>query len=403
MRKPFASQPLDGAVPERDGRPPRTARSRSSTRQRRLRPPTQQPPRRDAGAGQRDHGRDRRRRRLAAHSAVISASASSSSSRGSSRLPPLTASSSAASRTTARASSASLKRRACSHSFLRRERRADAQLLLHVLDDPPESSTSSARRTLRTWLAKLAEVRARRRASRCRRCVADHGRRVPPAPGVGHVPRLDVQLRGHQQVDVLSLGGSPRPCTASFSTSSARSPISSPASSTSRRATGSGQLMPCSANRLTTQRHGVLVVGRVEDADVADRGDGPRQRPSAIPPAAEQGQAGAGRGIVQVGDDRRDLVGLERLGVAHQHQPLAAQQVERVARGDNVALLLLADHELLDRVLVELAAQARAAASTLGQSLPAIRYAGLCSTLSLAAEGSTGRRGRATAAPDRRR
>jgi hypothetical protein len=116
---------------------------------------------------------------------------------------------------------------------------------------------------------------------------------------------------------------------------------------------------------LTT--HGVLVVGRVEDADVAGTGDSGCQRSVLGDPlAAEHGQAGAGCGIGQVSDDVLQLSVVQALDAAHQHQPLTAEQAQRVARCDHVGRLLLADRDLLDAVLVELASQTNGGSVDLG-------------------------------------
>jgi len=85
-----------------------------------------------------------------------------------------------------------------------------------------------------------------------------------------------------------------------------------------------------------------------------------------IPVSAEHGQAGAGRGIGQVSDDVLHLRLVQALHAAHQHQPLTAEQAQRVARCDDVGSVLITDRDLLDAVLVELASQANGGGVDLG-------------------------------------
>ena len=57
---------------------------------------------------------------------------------------------------------------------------------------------------------------------------------------------------------------------------------------------------------------------------------------------------------------------------AYQYQPGSAQEIEGVAGGDHIDILV-SDRELLDRLLVESISQTGDGRSTLGQSLPQIR------------------------------
>ena len=67
-----------------------------------------------------------------------------------------------------------------------------------------------------------------------------------------------------------------------------------------------------------------------------------------------------------MGDDRGRLVGVQRFDAPHLNQPLAPEQAHRVAYRDDIDLLLIADRDLLDRLLVELAAQADGGGIDLG-------------------------------------
>ena len=99
--------------------------------------------------------------------------------------------------------------------------------------------------------------------------------------------------------------------------------------------------MPDSPKPLDHPLGGLLLVGRIEEAHVADGGDGRGQGASgAIPSPPNSARQVSGVGISQVLDDAGDRVGVQRLRPAHQHEPLAAEQAQRVAGRDDVDGLL---------------------------------------------------------------
>jgi hypothetical protein len=188
----------------------------------------------------------------------------------------------------------------------------------------------------------------------------DHRGGLTPPPGVGDVPRLDVGSRDHEQLDVLHPGLRARAVGRQLLDLERQvadvvaGEVDEPAGDGRRaRHAQVGQPAHHPVGRL-------LPLRRVEEANVADRRDRRGKRVLRRDPgSAEEGEHRVGCGVREVGDDVRDRVVVERLGVPHEDKPAPAEEAKGVACAGDVDGAVTAGRELLDRLLGEMGPKAR--------------------------------------------